>query len=614
MIDTSSIPANLREIPQWVGWRREVTNGKQTKVPYQARQRAKADTTDPAHRASFPDALAAMNRYKYDGVGIVLDNGLAGVDIDHCRDPQSGEVAPWAEELITPFEGSAYMEASPSGTGVHIIGRGRVPGDRRKTAYCDGAVEMYHSGRFFTVTGDVLRASSLVGDITDGLTTVYQTVFTKPEPKRAPAIPAAPLNCDDSELFEAMYRASNGARNRALANGDDSAHNGDKSVADLVFCDLLASYTRCDAGRMDRMFRSSGRMRPKWDERRGESTWGARTIEKAIARCTWMYDPAHTQPPAPAAPAPVDTSDEVAVLRAELAELRAEVAQIGPMREEIAYLKDVVNTQRIRIQTDELEKRAYRSHLGTDADVLIAVAKEVDWRVAAERVEDDGSVYLPYDAVVTRLVGKTAPEHLRASVKARVTRALAKADASNVLSKRTEQRLVTYDEETGKYLEEPQHRRHTFVRWGTDLTTMIESLAEVTRPEDAPKRGGWRPRCPEHPKAAVITTHRCSVCNRELKPDPDDPTPPEDTNLYQPEEPAQPSPDDTSLSYIPTAPTVVAADNTNLSFRADTQVRCTFTPFGCQCIHPAECAEIGKCTPAPRPTALSKPNHPENAQ
>src|SRR5262249_44036992 len=44
---------------------------------------------------------------------------------------------------------------------------------------------------------------------------------------------------------------------------------------------MLAFWTDKDRQHMDRIFRSSGLMRPKWDERRGSKTYGDRTIEEA---------------------------------------------------------------------------------------------------------------------------------------------------------------------------------------------------------------------------------------------------------------------------------------------------------------------------------------------
>ena len=57
----------------------------------------------------------------------------------------------WAQEILDRVD-AGYIEASPSGTGIHIIVRGAVrDGGIRK-----GKVEMYSRGRFFTITGEIL--------------------------------------------------------------------------------------------------------------------------------------------------------------------------------------------------------------------------------------------------------------------------------------------------------------------------------------------------------------------------------------------------------------------------------------------------------------------------
>ncbi len=73
---------------------------------------------------------------------------FAGVDLDKCRNPETGELEEWATEIIQDLDG--YTEASPSGTGVHIFIRGKAPNKKR------GKVEAYSSERYFTMTGRVL--------------------------------------------------------------------------------------------------------------------------------------------------------------------------------------------------------------------------------------------------------------------------------------------------------------------------------------------------------------------------------------------------------------------------------------------------------------------------
>jgi hypothetical protein len=84
-------------------------------------------------------------------------------------------------------------------------------------------------------------------------------------------------------LLAKARSARNGEKFRALfEEGDLLAYGGDDSAADLALCNLLAFWSGGDRERMDRLFRRSALMRTKWDERRGSSTYGDLTIEKAL--------------------------------------------------------------------------------------------------------------------------------------------------------------------------------------------------------------------------------------------------------------------------------------------------------------------------------------------
>src|SRR5206468_7814503 len=98
-------------------------------------------------------AVAAYEDGKADGVGIVLGDGLVGVDLDHCRDPETGAIAPWAQTVIATLD--SYTEVSPSGTGLHVLlhGESAISGRRK------GPIEMYADGRYFTVTGQHLAGT-----------------------------------------------------------------------------------------------------------------------------------------------------------------------------------------------------------------------------------------------------------------------------------------------------------------------------------------------------------------------------------------------------------------------------------------------------------------------
>jgi putative DNA primase/helicase len=162
---TENIPEQLTERPQWVCWRREIRDGKLTKVPYTPATEHRASSTDLMTWATFEEAFAAYEAGEpmaYDGVGFCFSSAdpFVGVDLDDCRDPKSGHIEPWALKIADRVQ-EGYIEVSPSGTGVHIIVEGTVRGSRsRKKVRVDGEVvgeiEMYSQGRFFAMTGALL--------------------------------------------------------------------------------------------------------------------------------------------------------------------------------------------------------------------------------------------------------------------------------------------------------------------------------------------------------------------------------------------------------------------------------------------------------------------------
>jgi putative DNA primase/helicase len=146
-----NVPAELRARPAWVVWRHEERDGKATKVPYRPTSPdVRASATDMLTWGTFAEALTACERGEADGVGFVFSSGdpYCGVDLDGCRDPKTGEIERWARKIVAALD--AYSEISPSGTGIHVIVRGKAPNRRR------GPVEVYSSERYFCVTGEVL--------------------------------------------------------------------------------------------------------------------------------------------------------------------------------------------------------------------------------------------------------------------------------------------------------------------------------------------------------------------------------------------------------------------------------------------------------------------------
>ena len=159
------ILAPLAERPQWVNWRLEPRDDKPTKVPYTPGTNRRASSTDLMTWGTLSEALLAYaaGEPPYDGIGFVFCSAdpFVGIDLDDCRNPETGEIAEWAEKIISRVQ-EGYIEISPSGTGVHIIVEGSVRdgGRSRRKVRVDGEVvgeiEMYARERFFTITGEVL--------------------------------------------------------------------------------------------------------------------------------------------------------------------------------------------------------------------------------------------------------------------------------------------------------------------------------------------------------------------------------------------------------------------------------------------------------------------------
>lgn len=152
---SENIPTELKRMHQWVVWRYENDQSRKqwTKVPYCTDGKRRASSTDSATWASFDSALALYNQGTVDGIGFVVttETGIVGIDLDHCYNRNTKKFEPWAIEIIQAMQ--SYSEFSPSGEGVRIFARGVLPPGGRKK----GNIEMYETGRYFTVTGHRLK-------------------------------------------------------------------------------------------------------------------------------------------------------------------------------------------------------------------------------------------------------------------------------------------------------------------------------------------------------------------------------------------------------------------------------------------------------------------------
>ncbi len=298
-----AIPDELKQLPQWVCWKYERRGDKDTKVPYDALRGGPASSTDADSWCSFAEALAACeNCSDYAGIGFVFSefDPYCGVDLDDCRDPESGQFKDWAQEIVEQL--ASYSEVSPSGTGVKVFLKATKPGSRCRKAYHDGEVEIYDRDRFFTVTGQHLsETSTRIESRKEQLNALYLAVFGDDGHSDGPPVSSGTpgpnpsnnghVHLDDNEIIElASNQRRSGTKFAALWSGNWNSHFNSASEADASVVFTLAFYTK-DAAQIDRLFRSSGLMRPKWDEVHGDETYGERTITKALDKVTKQYKP-----------------------------------------------------------------------------------------------------------------------------------------------------------------------------------------------------------------------------------------------------------------------------------------------------------------------------------
>jgi hypothetical protein len=290
-VNHDGIPAELRTRRQWVCWKwvwrteRKAGAGKWTKQPIRPDGSA-ASVTDRSTWATFQDVLAAARAGQADGVGFVFtaEDPYFGLDLDDCRDVQFFDLSSEAEGIAKRFW--TYTEASPSGTGIKLIGKGDVPaGGNRK-----GNFEVYDKARYFALTGQRVEfAPAEIADCQAALNEFHAKAIAPPPetaPRREPSRSAFALELSDADLLDKARAARNGPLFVALYDrGDVGRYGGDDSRADLALCGMLAFWTQGDAARIDGLFRRSALMREKWNR----PDYRDRTIRKAVAGRTEFY-------------------------------------------------------------------------------------------------------------------------------------------------------------------------------------------------------------------------------------------------------------------------------------------------------------------------------------
>ena len=197
--------APLLERPQWVIWRwTPKPGGGFQKPPFMATHPERhASVTDPNTWTSYATALAAVQAGRGEGLSFIQtkQDVFATVDMDNCRNPVTGSVAPWAQLMLEQALHS-YAEITPSGYGLRIWGTATGDTLHRKLpldlSYCplwrdpldNPAVELFRrTNKALTISGLDLRQGRSLGNI-DSL--MDWCVFFGEKHKPAPAAAITP--------------------------------------------------------------------------------------------------------------------------------------------------------------------------------------------------------------------------------------------------------------------------------------------------------------------------------------------------------------------------------------------------------------------------------------
>ena len=267
------IPNELKAVKQWVCW----SGDKLPKNPYTG---GNAQSNNSETWSDFNTACEAVEKYHFSGIGFMFAPPYFGVDMDDCIENQ---------ELIDEFVESlqSYTEYSKSGTGIHIICKGKLPeGARRKNK-----IEMYESRRYFIMTGNLYDEKyTKITECTEKIKVLHHKYLYTPTPQ---ALPKAieKVDMSDQEVIDKARSCKTGSLFQLLYSGSWEGLYASQSEADLAFCNHLAFWTQKDEDQMDRIFRSSGLFRDKWDTKRGSLTYGQLTIQKACMACSEVYEP-----------------------------------------------------------------------------------------------------------------------------------------------------------------------------------------------------------------------------------------------------------------------------------------------------------------------------------
>ena len=301
LIKYKNIPYELKREKRWCLYKIILRDGKNTKMPIMPNGKP-AKSNDKKTWHSYKDCMDALCKNQGTGLGFFLGDGYIGIDIDKVSDEimeysMDSNVASMTANFLRGI--STYAEISPSKTGLHFIGKGKVPGERKRYKN----LEIYDRDRFFTITGNILKDKdrSKIVNINQELLPLYQ--------KYMPSIDSVEgktgrINLNPSSLayknrfsqndiinilFNRGYFNYSGEDLRQIYNGNYQNYFNSRSEADFFMLGRLLYYT-AGVEKSISLMENSGLKRNKWYKRRGSTDYIHYIADRAMNGISKFYD------------------------------------------------------------------------------------------------------------------------------------------------------------------------------------------------------------------------------------------------------------------------------------------------------------------------------------
>lgn len=301
LIKYENIPDELKWEKRWCLYKIILRDGKNTKMPIMPNGKP-AKSNDRKTWHGFDDCMDALCKNQSLGLGFFLGDGYIGIDIDKVSDEiieysMDFNAASMTANFLRGI--STYAEISPSKTGLHFIGKGKVPGERKRYKN----LEIYDRDRFFTITGNILKDKdrSKIVNINQELLPLYQIYMPSIDSVEGKA---GRINLNPSSLayknrfsqndilnilFNRGYFNYSGEDLRQIYNGNYQNYFNSQSEADFFMLGRLLYYT-ADVEASISFMERGGLKRNKWYKRRGSTDYIHYIADRAMNGIRKFYD------------------------------------------------------------------------------------------------------------------------------------------------------------------------------------------------------------------------------------------------------------------------------------------------------------------------------------